>query len=195
MNLATLPPQAAHSLPPWGEGGGEGKDAQTRRTLHRAKTVSAHTLRQSSTMRRCASRPSPQPSPLRGEGARAFTLVEVLAALLLIAIVLPVVMQGLSLATNAAGSAKRRTEAAGLAESKLNELVATGSWQTGNLSGDFAPDWPEYRWEANLKTYDSDSSGQSVQELDLRVIWTQRSRDESVALSTLTYAKGASLGE
>jgi len=116
---------------------------------------------------------------------KGFTLIEVLAALLLIAIVLPVVMQGLSLASAAAGSARRRTEAAGLAESKLNELVATGSWQTGNVSGDFAPDWPEYRWEAALSTYSSDSSGQSLEEIDLRVMWTQRGREESVALSTL----------
>jgi len=131
-----------------------------------------------------------------GEGTRkAFTLVEVLAALLLIAIVLPVVMQGISLATNAASNAKRRTEAAGLAESKLAEIVATRAWQTGSLSGDFSPDWPDYRWEATLQTYTNDSSGKNVQEIDLRVLWMSRSQEQSVSVSTLTYARTSSASE
>ena len=46
----------------------------------------------------------------------AFTLVEVLATLALIAIVLPVAMNGISLATAAAGVAKQQMEAASLAE-------------------------------------------------------------------------------
>jgi hypothetical protein len=119
----------------------------------------------------------------------------VLAALLLIAIVLPVVMQGLSLATHAASAAKHRTEAAGLAESKLNELVATRQWQTGPLSGDFSPDWPDYRWEATLQSYVNDTSGQNVQEIDLSVFWTNRNRQESVSLSTLAYARSSTTSE
>ena len=126
------------------------------------------------------------------QGVRAFTLVEVLAALLLIAIVLPVVMKGVSLATATASTAKRRTEASGLAESKLNELIATGTWQNGNLAGDFSPDWPDYKWQAVLANYASDTSGQNVQELDLTVTWTANNAEQSVLVSTLVYAKAAS---
>ncbi len=139
--------------------------------------------------------PHPNPLPKGGRTSRAFTLVEVLAALLLIAIVLPVVMQGISLATNAASDAKRRTEAAGLAESKLGEIVATRQWLAGGLSGDFAPDWPDYRWEALLQPYANDSSGKSVQQIDLRVIWTARSREQSVSVSTLAFARTTTTSE
>jgi general secretion pathway protein I len=127
--------------------------------------------------------------------SHGFTLVEVLAALLLIAIVLPVVMQGISLGAQASSNARHRTEAAGLAESKLSELVATREWQMGNLTGDFAPDWPDYRWEATVGAYVGDSSGQNVQELGVRVYWLSRNQENSVSLSTLTYARSSTSAE
>src|SRR5260370_36095537 len=81
------------------------------------------------------------------EFGSGFTLVEVLAALMLLAIVLPVAMRGISMATALASSAKHRDEAAVLAKSKLDELVATHAWQSQALSGNF--DFrPEYRWSA-----------------------------------------------
>ncbi len=123
---------------------------------------------------------------------RGFTLVEVLAALLLIAIVLPVVMKGISIAVLASSTAQHRTEASGLAESKLTELVTTGAWQNGNLSGDFAPDWPNYHWQATVASYEGDTSGQNLQEIDLQVLWTTRSQQQSVEVSTLVFARGSS---
>lgn len=112
---------------------------------------------------------------------RAFTLIEVLASLALIAVVLPVVMQGFTIATSLAGSAKDRTEAAALADSKLNELVATGVWNQGVLAGDFAPDRPNYRWKAEVKNWDSST----LQELDLHVYWTSRGADREFVVTTL----------
>jgi general secretion pathway protein I len=121
-----------------------------------------------------------------------FTLVEVLAAMLLIAIVLPAVMQGITLATKAGSTARARTEAAGLGQSKLAELVATGQWQDGSLAGDFSPDWPAYRWEATTQAWSQDTAGAGLQEIDLRVIWMARGQEESVTLSTLVYARSQS---
>src|ERR1700733_2966996 len=79
-----------------------------------------------------------------------FTLIEVLATLLLMAIVLPAIMHGFTLSTSAATTARHRTEAAALAESKLNELVGTNQWQNASQQGDFQPDWPDYTWSATL---------------------------------------------
>ena len=81
-----------------------------------------------------------------------FTLVEVLAALLLMAIILPVTMRGLGFATHAAVSSRRRNEASLLAQSKLDELLATQQWANGGaMSGDFSGDgWPDYTWSAEL---------------------------------------------
>jgi hypothetical protein len=67
------------------------------------------------------------------------------------AIVLPITMRGVSYATSAAASARRRNEAAALAQSKLDELLATQAWSTGSTAGDFVADgWPDYSWSAEL---------------------------------------------
>jgi general secretion pathway protein I len=122
---------------------------------------------------------------------RGFTMIEVLATVALLAIVLPAVMEGVTLATSAGGLARHRTEAAGLAESKLKELVATGDWQAGILSGEF-DDWPQYRWEATVTAWSQDVTSSSIQQIDLRVIWTARGREDSITLSTLAYVRDTS---
>ncbi len=117
--------------------------------------------------------------------AHAFTLIEVLATLLLMAIVLPAVMQGVTLATGAGSAARWRTEAAGLAKSKLSEIIATDQWQQGNLSGDFNPDWPGFQWQATVQPWPGDTNGTGLQQVDLTVTWTERGRSESLTLTTL----------
>ena len=124
-----------------------------------------------------------------------FTLVEVLAAGLLIAIVIPVVMQGISIGSAAASSTKRHDEAAGLAQSKLAEIIATGQWQNGVLGGNFAPDWPDYTWEAHLQPLQdnsfSSSTGATLQELNLQVTWQSRGHADSLSVSTLVYQRAS----
>lgn len=111
---------------------------------------------------------------------RGFTLIEVLATLVLVALVLPVVMQGISLATGLAGLSRQRTEACLLAQSKLNELALAGAWRRGELAGDFGADWPGYRWSASVRDWDAE-----IQELTVQVTWERRGRSYSLALSTL----------
>jgi type II secretory pathway pseudopilin PulG len=118
---------------------------------------------------------------------RAFTLNEVLAALLLAGIVLPVAMRGASLATGAADAARRRTEASSLARSKLSELVSTGDWQTAaGRAGDFGADWPDYRWSASVSRWTQTKA--DLRQLDLEVRWDARGGGtQTVTLSTLVY--------
>ena len=113
-----------------------------------------------------------------------FTLVEVLATLTLLAIILPVAMRGISLATAAAGNARRDMEAASLAEATLNELLATGAWQGSELSGDYGQDWPEYRWTAEVENWE----GTVLQQVTVHVRWTTRGSEHSVTLTTLAYS-------
>ena len=125
----------------------------------------------------------------RSRSHAGFTLVEVLAALMLIAIVLPAVMKGAAMATSIASSARRRNEAAGLAEEKLAEIIATDQWQQNSLSGDFGTDWPGYRWQATVQPWTEDTSGAGLQQVDLRVSWMARSKQDSLTLTTLAYAQ------
>ena len=113
----------------------------------------------------------------------AFTLVEVLASLVLVAIILPVAMKGISLITGLAGSAKQHLEAGSLAETKLAELLATGAWQDGDSIGDFGQDWPDYRWTAEVR----DREGTTLREVEVGVQWTRRATDRSITLTTLAY--------
>ena len=55
---------------------------------------------------------------------RGFTLIEVLATMVLLALVLPAVMRGATVALSAAASAKHRTEAATFAEAKAEDIAA-----------------------------------------------------------------------
>jgi prepilin-type N-terminal cleavage/methylation domain-containing protein len=118
-----------------------------------------------------------------------FTLIEVLATIMLLAIVIPAITEGLHVATGMASSAKHRTEAAALAESKLNELVATGEWQSGQTAGDFTPDWPDYKWQATLSNWQYDNTTVGLQQLDVQVSWLYRNRQDSITVSTLVYVR------
>ncbi len=109
--------------------------------------------------------------------------------LLLIAIVLPAIMQGISLATTTASLARRRTEAAGLAQSKISELLATSQWQNGAAGGDFGTDWPDYRWDETVAPWQGDTTGAGIQQIDVKVTWTASGRDDSLTVSSLAYPR------
>lgn len=113
---------------------------------------------------------------------------------MLMAIVLPAIQRGISVATANASSSRMRTEAAGLAESKLNELLATGEWQNGQTSGNFAPDWPDYQWSSTVSSWQYDTTNAGLQELDVEVTYRFRNRDQSVKVSTLAYVRADNTG-
>ena len=111
-----------------------------------------------------------------------FTLVEILATMAFLGIVLPAIMAGMSLCLSTAGSAKMQAEAAGLAQSKMAEIIAQAQWDQTTLSGDFAPDWPNYKWSAQLSDWGSDSL---LEQLDVTVSWQHRGRNCNLTLTTL----------
>ena len=115
---------------------------------------------------------------------RGFTLAEVLAALVLMGIVLPIALKGASLALAASDDARRRVEATALAENKLAEFTAANATgiSAGGMSGDFGTDWPAYQWEASNVMRDVE-----LNEITIRVIWTARGTQRHIAVSTLVY--------
>ena len=122
--------------------------------------------------------------PLRRRG---FTLIEVLATMVLLAIVLPVALRGVTLSLQAASKAKHTSIAASLAESKLNDLL-TQSMASGNgastaqQQGDFAPENPDFHW-----SYASTSRDYGVTEVQLKVTWLERGHPAEFNLCTMTY--------
>lgn len=128
--------------------------------------------------------------PFSGRDRAGLSLIEVLATLVLVGIVLPVAMQGISVATSAGGVARRSAEAAALAEAKLNELVVTQEWNSGMLSGDFGEEWPDYTWKAETLDWLENPSGldMSLVRLDVYVSWISRGEERSVTVSTLVYS-------
>jgi prepilin-type N-terminal cleavage/methylation domain-containing protein len=121
---------------------------------------------------------------------RGFTLIEVLATLVLLGIVLPVAMRGLSVALAAAGTARHTSEAAVLAEAKLNELAAaaaTGGAASG--SGDFGDEAHGYRWTATTAAADL-----NLTELSVTVSWLERGAERSLVVTTLVGDPAAATG-
>ena len=116
-----------------------------------------------------------------------FTLIETLATLTLAAIVLPAVMNGISLAVSASGLAKRQTEAAWLAHSKLSQIIAERQWQQASQTGDFGTDWPGYHWSAQITGWNEGT----LRQLDVTVIWQHQGKQRDTTLTTLVYAGGS----
>ena len=119
---------------------------------------------------------------------RGFTLVEMLATILIIALVLPTTMRGISLVTRMASQSRREIMASTLAETKISELIASGEWQSGGISrGDFGNDYPEYVWDIDVKNWEISPMSQ----LSVSVYWDggQYLEDRCVTLTTLVYAK------
>ncbi len=133
-------------------------------------------------------RPSPRPAH-RERGRSGFTLIEVLAAMVLIGIVMPVVMQGIMVATRSGATARHRTEAAILANSKLAELTVTGQWDGGSMSGDFGADQPGYKWLAAVGDWAGDVNQIGMEQLDVTVTWIDRGQPTSVTVSGLVYVR------
>jgi prepilin-type N-terminal cleavage/methylation domain-containing protein len=119
---------------------------------------------------------------------QGFTLVELLVTILLIAIVLPTAMRGISLSTRMADYSRRQIEATALAKNRLSELIASREWEKGTLSrGYFGDDFPDYEW--SLETTHWEVS--PMTQLSVTVYWNleQPVKDHFVTLSTLVFSQ------
>jgi type II secretory pathway pseudopilin PulG len=117
----------------------------------------------------------------RACASAGFTLAEVLAALMFMAIVIPVAMQGLHIASRAGQVAERKREAARVAERVLNEnLVTTNSIQSAQ-SGVVQELDREYRWTLRTERW----TEATMQLMSVEVTFPVQGEDYTVRLSTL----------
>jgi hypothetical protein len=141
----------------------------------------------------------------------AFTLAEVLAALLFMAIVIPVAVQGLLIAAKAGEVAQRKEEAGRIAERILNENIVTTNWNQSSQSGTVFEGIREFRWTLRSEPWSQNTTNQVPGEtstigllasgqprvsalaasqttmnlLSVEVVYTVQNEDYNVRLSTL----------
>jgi type II secretory pathway pseudopilin PulG len=118
--------------------------------------------------------------------ARAFTFVEILAAMVFMAIVIPVTIQGITIANRAGVLAERSRIAAQLAENKLTEVILTQEWLEGDEDGDFGDDYldgsePRYRYHIESEGWEEDS----MRLVTITVYYNVQDKEYSVTLRTL----------
>ena len=121
----------------------------------------------------------------RTNSTRGFTLAEVLAALLFMAIVVPVAMQGLHIASLAGAVARRKGEAARIAQRVLNESIVMTNWNQSVQSGNTIEGQREFRWILRADPWTQDPSQNALRQLSVEVTFTAQNRDYTVKLSTL----------
>ena len=118
----------------------------------------------------------------RGAG---FTLAEVLAALLLMAIVIPVAIQGMHIASLAGTVAARKGEAARVAQRILNENLVTTNWMQSFQSGTTQEGQRQFRWNLRGDNWNEDPNQNAIQLLSVEVFFNAQNREYSVRMSTL----------
>jgi type II secretory pathway pseudopilin PulG len=119
-----------------------------------------------------------------------FTLAEVLAALLFMAIVIPVTVEGVRIASRVGQVGERKAAAARVADRILNELLVTGQVQTGAQSGRLEEGNREYAWTMLSEPWTADA----MNLVTVSVRFTVQGQDFSVALSTLYNPNAAATG-
>ena len=121
-----------------------------------------------------------------------FTLIEVLAALLFLAILVPAIATALSLSSRVSTLTDRRAVAAELAENQLNEELLGSAWQSATATqGDFGADYPGYTWQMTQTGWNGDSTN-AMTELTMEVTFPVQGRPQSVKLTTLVNASVSS---
>jgi hypothetical protein len=141
-------------------------------------------------------------------GRAAFTLAEVLAAMMFLAIVFPTVVEALHIASLSGEVAVRKDAAARVADRILNESIVTTNWTGGVMNGTVSEGTLDFNWTLSVQNWPQNgtqlpSSGLSVpstgaqpmtvqnmpqnqmQMLTAEVKFQAQGKDYSVALNTL----------
>ena len=130
-------------------------------------------------------KPADKQSAAARRACAGFTLAEVLAALLFMAIVIPVAMQGLQIASRAGSVSERKAVGARVAENKLNELIVTGQWQSAAQKGTVQEGLQNYSWRLQAEPWREDGAMRLV---TVHVTVPVQGQDYDVQVSTLVDA-------
>jgi len=110
-----------------------------------------------------------------------FTLAEVLAALVFMAIVIPVAIEGVRLASLAGQVAERKSAAVRISELVLNQIILNRQWQQPTQMGTIREGQHDYRWTMRLEAWPESS----LRLVTVRVGYTVQGQEYEVSLSSL----------
>ena len=123
----------------------------------------------------------------KNKSCAAFTLAEVLAAILFLAIVIPAAVEAMHLASLAGEVAARKGAAVRVADRILNESLVMTNWSNGTQSGTTSEGALDFSWTLTTQTWPEDSALQMV---TAEVKFTAQGKDYSVKLNTLAAQSG-----
>ena len=115
----------------------------------------------------------------------AFTLAEVLAALVFLAILIPVALEGLSIASSVGEVAARKGEAALVAERVLNESIVTTNWNRSVQTGTVRQGPREFPWTLRNDPWNQDPNQSTMRLVSVEVKYFVKGRERAFTLTTL----------
>jgi type II secretory pathway pseudopilin PulG len=121
-------------------------------------------------------------TPRISRRSAAFTLAEVLAAMLFLAIVIPAAVEALHVASLAGEVAVRKGAAARVADRVLNESLVMTNWNQGVQSGTVTEGTEDFSWKVSSENWPQNTL---LQVVTSEVTYSAQGRDYSVRLSTL----------
>ena len=113
--------------------------------------------------------------------------MEVLAALLFLAIVIPAAVEAMHLASLAGEVAARKGAAVRVADRILNESLVLTNWSSGTRSGTASEGTQEFRWTLSSQAWPEDTTMQVV---TAEVHFSAQAKDYFVRLNTLAALPG-----
>ncbi len=108
-------------------------------------------------------------------------MAEILAAMMFMAIAIPVIVQAVTVSNRLGEAAQRKRVATQLADRLLIEKVANQDWQMGSQSGEIIQDGLLYRWQ--MKT--ADWTEDSMLEVSMQVSYVIQQQSYTIAMTTL----------
>jgi len=110
---------------------------------------------------------------------RGFTLLEIVVALTISAIALPVLLQAFSQGTKNYSLIENKATAIYLLKLKMAEIEMEGYPELGADEGDFAAD-SRFKWASEVTETDTEG----LRQLTVTIFWQERGQERTVQLST-----------
>ena len=122
----------------------------------------------------------------RRRSRQGYSLIELLAALTIFGLGVLGSMELFAVCLQSTSASLGYTQAALLAQGRIEEIIAEENTATGTDSGDFGDDFPGHSWETHIENTHQDG----LISVEVVVTWTERGRDKAYRLTTLVAERG-----